>query len=291
MPYLHADAMTTSTQLVAENPKFKNVFQFCPSDVSYGRDIAANMFDIPAKIGWEAPNKKIAVIRADYSYNIAASDLFIKLAEEKGYEIVVNEIVQFGTVEWGPVLSKIKETQPSYVTFWVLDPTDASRFTMQFVDKFQEEGISALMVMQYTPMYPEYLEITGDKANGVIFSTNVMPIGKGVKEFNEKFSKQFGEEPKSTYANITYDAFQIWVNAVEKTGCYDCYDKVEQAIRETKYDGMGGFYEFTTDDQQAKSGDDFIPSLWYQVQAMKRAVTFPEKYQEAEYVLPPWIKK
>lgn len=290
MPYLHADAMTASTELVAQNPKYKNCFQFCPSDVSYGRDIAANMFEIPAKMGWTSPNKKVAVIRADYSYNIAASDLFIKLAQEKGYEIVINEIVQFGTAEWGPILSKIKDLQPAYVTFWVLDPRDGASFTMQFVDKFSAEGINALIVMQYTPMYPEYLDIAGEKGNGVIFTTNIMPVGKGVEEFTAKFQKKFGEEPKSTYANITYDAFQIWVNAVEKVGCVDCYDKVNQAIRETKYQGMGGNYEFTSDDQQAKSGDDYIPSIWYQIQNQQRLMTFPDKYKETEYQLPPWIR-
>jgi branched-chain amino acid transport system substrate-binding protein len=88
MPYLHADAMSADTDIVASDPvKFGNVFQYCPSEVSYGYDAAANLFKVPEQMGWTEPNKKIAAIRADYSYNVLASDKFLELAKEQGYEV------------------------------------------------------------------------------------------------------------------------------------------------------------------------------------------------------------
>ena len=291
MPFLHADAMTQDTELVAKDPvKYSNVFQFCPSEVSYGYDAAEVLFKIPAAIGWTEPNKKLAVIRADYSYNVFASDKFIELAKEKGYETVVDEVVQFGTVEWGPILSKIAETQPAYITFWILDPTDASRFVIQFKDKFGEGGYNGLIYMQYTPNIPEFLTLSGESANGVIWSTSVGVVGESAPEYAKRWETKFGEGPKATYAYNVRDAFEIWVQAVEKAGCVDCYDKINANIKATEYQGMSGFYKFNQTDQQALFGDEFIPTLWYQVQNNAHVIVGPDAFKAGDYTLPPWIK-
>ena len=291
MPYLHEDAMTADTELVAKDPvKYSNVFQFCPSEVSYGYDADQVIFKVPAAMGWEEPNQKIAVIRADYSYNVLASDKFIELAKGKGYEIVVDEVVQFGTVEWGPILSKIAETQPAYVTFWILDPTDASRFIIQFTEKFGEGGYNGQVYMQYTPNFPEFLTLSGDAANGVIWSTSVGVVGETAPAYAARWKEKFGEDPKSTYAYNVRDAFEMWVQSVEKAGCVDCYDKVNANIKAIEYKGMSGFYKFNQTDQQALFGDEYIPTLWYQVQNGAHVIVGPEGFKAGDYTLPPWIK-
>jgi branched-chain amino acid transport system substrate-binding protein len=291
MPYLHADAMTESTEIVAMDiDKFGNVFQFCPSEVSYGYNTAEILFTLPAMMGWEEPNKKIAAIRADYSYNVLASDVFMAEAQKQGYETVVDEIVQFGIVEWGPILSKIAETQPAYVTFWILDPADAARFIIQFEERFGDGGYNGLVYMQYTPNIPEFLELAGASANGVIWSTSVGIVSPDAPAYAERWEARFGEEPKSTYAYSVRDAFEIWVAAVEKAGCVDCYDEVIANIRATDYSGFSGRYVFNPVDQQALFGDDYIPTLWYQVQNVEHVLTGPEAFKLADYIVPPWVK-
>lgn len=291
MPYLHADAMSQDTDLVAQDiEKYGNVFQYCPSEVSYGMDTAATLFNVPAKIGWTPPNNKIAIIKVDYSYNVLAADKFAELAKQQGYEIVVDEITQFGVVEWGPILSKIEETQPAYVTFWNLDPADAARFTIQFNDRFGESGLNALFYMQYTPNIPEFLELAGPAAEGLIFSVSVNPVGPDIGAYAQRWQAKFNQPPKSVYAYLVRDAFDIWVQAVEKAGCVDCYDKVIQNIREIQFSGNGGLYQFNPTDQQALWGDDYLPTLWYQIQNGANAVVGSDKFKQAEYILPPWIK-
>ncbi|MBN1537271.1 MAG: ABC transporter substrate-binding protein [Anaerolineales bacterium] len=291
MPYLHADAMSADTDVVASDlEKYGNVFQYCPSEVSYGYDAAENLFNVPEKMGWTEPNKKVAAIRADYSYNVLASDKFLELAQEQGYEVAIDEIVQFGTVEWGPILSKIQETQPAYVTFWILDPTDASRFIIQFTEKFGADGYNGLVYMQYTPNFPEFLTLAGEAGNGVIWSTSVGVVSADAPEYSARWTEKFKVEPKSTYAHSVRDGFEIWLQAVEKAGCVDCYDKVNENIRTMTYTGYAGFYQFDPKDQQAKFGDDFIPTLWYQVQDGKHVIMRPDAYKQGDYQLPPWIK-
>ena len=291
MPYLHADAMTESTEVVASDiEKFGNVFQFCPSEVSYGYDTAEVLFDIAGELGWEEPNKKVAAIRADYSYNVFASDVFLEIAEEKGYEVVLDDIVQFGIVEWGPILSRIAETEPAYITFWILDPADAARFITQFVERFGEDGYDGLVYMQFTPNIPEFLDLAGNSAEGLIWSTSVGVVGDDAPEYAERWEAFFGEPPMSTYAYSVRDAFEIWVAAVEEAGCVDCFDEVIANIRATSYQGMSGLYEFNPVDQQALFGDDKIPTLWYQVQGGEHVLTGPAAFKEVGYTVPPWVK-
>ncbi|MFZ5809530.1 MAG: ABC transporter substrate-binding protein [Chloroflexota bacterium] len=291
MPYLHADAMTLDTELVAQDPeKYGNVFQYCPSEVSYGIDAAANLFKIPEKMGWTPPNKKIAIVKVDYSYNVLAADKFAELAKQQGYEIVVDEITQFGVVEWDPILSKIDQTQPAYVTFWNLDPTDASRFMIQFSEKFGEKGLNALVFMQFTPSIPEFLTLAGDSAEGLLWTASINPVGAGVEDYRQRWIKRYNDEPKSIYSYVTRDGFDIWVQAVEKAGCVDCYDKIIANIRNTNYTGLAGTHQFNPTDQQSQYGDDLIPTLWYQIWEGKNIIIGPEAYAEGEPVLPPWIK-
>jgi len=291
VPYLHADAMTLDTEVVASDlEKYGNVFQYCPSEVSYGFDTAENLFKIPQALGWEPPNKKVAIIKVDYSYNILAADKFKELAQEQGYEIVVDEVTQFGVVEWGPILSKIAAAQPSFVTFWNLDPTDAARFMIQFRETFDEPGLGALVYMQYTPNIPEFLELAGESAEGLLWTSSVAPVGAGVEEYRQRWVEKFNQEPKSTYAYITRDAFEMWFKAVEQVGCVDCYDKVVEAIRGMTYDGMGGVYQFSPTDQQALSDPDQLPTIWYQIWNGANQIVGPEKYKQFDFQLPAWIR-
>ena len=190
----------------------------------------------------------------------------------------------------GPILSKIEETQPAYVTFWNLDPTDASRFMVQFKEKFIEKGLNALVYMQYTPNIPEFLTLSGDAANGLLWTTSVNPVGPDIEAYKQRWIAKFKEDPKSTYAYTVRDAFDIWVKAVEQAGCVDCYDKIVDNIRAVSFSGNGGLYQFKPEDQQAKYGDDLLPTLWYQIQNGENVVIAPDKYKKGAPSIPPWVK-
>lgn len=292
MPYLHGNAATASTEVVAENlEEFGNVFQYTPSEVSYGYDAAEFLFDIPDEMGWEPPNNKVAAISVDYSYNIYASEVFLEQAEEKGYEVVMNDIVDFGVVEWGPFLSRIADAEPAFITIWILAPDDCARFITQFNERFGEEGYDGIIYFQYTPNIPEFLELAGENAEGVIWSTSIGVVrDEDAADYAQRWEEFFGEEPKAVYAYSVRDAFDIWVAAVEQAGCVDCYDEVVENIRNISFEGMSGVFEFAPEDQQALYGDDLIPTLWFQVQDGSHMRAGPERFKEVEYVVPPWIR-
>ena len=292
IPYLHGNAMTLCTQPVAENPdKYWNVFQYTYNDKAYGADAHKYLFGIGAQMGWKPPNKKIAIIKVDYAYNIMPADEFAQLAKADGYEVVVNETVPFGMAEWGPIMSKIESGEPAYVTFWHLDPTDASRFMQQFVDHFEDDGLNALVYMQYTPSIPEFLQLSGKSAEGLVWVGGAFGFGEKYEAYKKRWMSKFKTEPAGLYAEATRDAFDMWAAAVTASGCVDCYKKVADNLRAIEYEGLCANYKFDTRDQSILQTDDYMPLVWFQIQDGKNVRIRPAKYnQGGSYKLPPWIK-
>lgn len=292
-PYLHGNAMTLCTAPVAENlDKYWNVFQYTYNDKAYGVDADKHLYDIPKEIGWTPPNKKIAVIKVDYAYNIMPADEFARLAEEKGYKVVLNETVPFGMAEWGPILSKIESREPAYITFWHLDPTDAARFMKQLSERFSDDGLNALVYMQYTPSIPEFLTLAGQAAEGLIWVGGAYGFGPKFEDYRKRWVEKFGKEPAGMYAEATRDAFEIWVEAVEKAGCVDCYKKIADNIRSTSYQGLCANYKFDPKDQSIYQEDDFMPLVWNQIQDQKNVKLGPPAFRKegSQYKKPPWMK-
>jgi branched-chain amino acid transport system substrate-binding protein len=291
IPYLHGNAMTLCTQPVAENPdKYWNVFQYMYNDRAYGIDAAKYLPGVGKQMGWSEPNQKIAIIKVDYAYNIMPADEFAGIMTKAGYDVVVNETVPFGMAEWRPILSKIESEQPAYVTFWHLDPTDAARFIQQFADHFADDGLNALVYMQYTPSIPEFIQLAGDAAEGVVWVGGAYGFGERFEDYKQRWMKMFKTEPAGLYAEATRDAFEIWAAAVEKAGCVDCYQKIADNIRASTYDGLCANYQFDPKDQSIIQSDDHMPLVWFQIQDGANVKMRPDKYNEGKpYRMPPWI--
>lgn len=295
MPYLHAVTMTAAVDPVRDDPeKYSNVFQYDPSDYDYGVNAAEILPQIAEQLGFSPTNKSVAVITTDYAYNVVGAEAFKDFIADQGYEIAVDEVTPFGVEEWGPILSRIEAAEPAFVTFWNLDPSDAARFMNQWDAQFGDGGLNSLVYMQYTPSIPEFLELSGDSAEGLLWATVIGVsdrIGLDKADYTAKWVEEYGGEPKSIHAYVVRDAFDIWANAVEAVGCVDCFDQVNDSIRETIYQGYAGTYDFAPleEGQYAQAGDDLLPTLWSQVQGGKNVVVLPDNAAEGEIQLPPWL--
>lgn len=292
IPYLHGNAMTLCTEPVAKNPEqYWNCFQYTYNDVAYGHNAINNLFTVPEKMGWTPPNQKIAIIKVDYAYNVMPADVFAERSKTLGYEVVVNETVPFGVAEWGPILSKIEAAQPAYVTFWHLDPTDAARFIKQFVDRFSSDGLNALVWMQYTPSIPEFLELAGKSADGLIWVAGAREFGEKYDDYRQRWVAKFKQEPAGLYSLATRDGFDIWANAVKRAGCVECYREVARQIREAVYEGIAATYVFNPVDQSALQGEHLMPLVWNQIRNGEHIQIEPKSFKKGDYQMPPWMKK
>ncbi|HVM21089.1 MAG TPA: ABC transporter substrate-binding protein [Egibacteraceae bacterium] len=298
MPYLHAVTMLAAIEPVMEDPEtYGNVFQYDPSDIDYGTDSAERLPGLAEELGVDVENNRtIAVVTTDYSYNAVGAEKFVEDMEAQGFETVVNETTSFGVEEWGPIISRITQAEPAIISFWNLDPSDAARFITQLRRATQDSGLDSLVYMQYTPSIPEFLELAGDSAEGVLWSTVIGVNDSAVPQsdiddYTERFREAVGNEPQSNYGYVIRDAFDIWVKAVEEAGCAECFDEVIANIRETDHAGFSGRFEFTSPEegQFAKQGDDLIPTIWSQVQDGENVRILPESVAEGSPEAPPWM--
>lgn len=295
MPYLHANTFRDAVQPVIEDPdQYSNVFQYDPSEIDYGFDSAERLPEIAAELGFEPGEDTIGVVTTDYAYNQVAADTFVEEMEALGYEVAVNEVTSFGVEEWGPILSRIQQAEPAFTTFWNLDPSDAARFMNQWDRQFPD-GFDSLLYMQYTPSIPEFLELTGDSANGLLWSTVISPndaVGEDPSAYTERYAERHGGVPRSIHPYVVRDAFEIWAGAVEEAGCARCFEEVNDNIRESEYSGFAGNYQFAPleEGQYGLPGDELLPTIWSQVQGGENVVVLPENAAEGQMELPPWME-
>lgn len=295
MPYLHAVTMRQAVEPVIENPdEYSNVFQYDPSDRDYGTNAAENLPQIAEALGFDETNRSVAIITTDYAYNTEGANTFEQEMRDAGYEIALKEVTGFGVEEWGPILSQIEQAEPAYVTFWNLDPADASRFMNQWNRQFGNDGINSLVYMQYTPSIPEFLELTRGNADGLLWSTVIAPnneVGEELGPYTERWVERFGSEPLSIHAYVVRDAFEIWAQAVREADCVRCFDEINDNIRQLDYSGFAGNFEFAPleEGQFAQQGDDLIPTVWSQVQDGENVQVLPDALADGEIQMPPWV--
>ncbi|MBW2619426.1 MAG: ABC transporter substrate-binding protein, partial [Deltaproteobacteria bacterium] len=273
-------------------PGTDNCFEVCWDEYAYSLSMMDHLFMIPQKMGWTPPNKKIAMVKVDLPYCVDPADRFRELAEPKGYEFVIDEITQFGKVDWGSILTKIERAKPSYILLFLLDPTDSARFQTQFHDRFGKKGLPAIINYQYTPMIPEFLELTGkEAAEGIVYmGVAIREQDPVVQDYLKRWDAKFHERPLDGYAVMTRDSFDVWATAVKKVGCVECYDQIIRKIRGSLNRGMWGTYVFAPHDQTAIYGEELIPVDWMQIRDGKHLQTFPDQWKMTEYQKPPWIK-
>ncbi len=293
VPFIHGDTMLLSTQPVMENPeKYWNVFQFDPNETSYGYD-AVKLFGVPEKMGYEAPNKKVAIIVADYVYNIEAQEIFETKAIAQGYEVVIKELVTLGgNLEWGPVLAKIMQEKPAFVTFWDLDAADAARFMLQWKDRFMANPMDTLVFVRYTPNIPEFLDLVGDAADGVLWVVNMKPYGPDYEAYEARWMEKFGAPVGGAYGGYLREGLEIWREAVERVGDVKKYREICTSIKEYPYQCKysNNLIVFDPHYQCAIQGEGLTPVVWHQIQNGKHYMVAPEICKEAEMELPPWME-
>jgi ABC-type branched-subunit amino acid transport system substrate-binding protein len=293
IPFIEASYRDTYASLVKSDPKkYANVFQNSFVASKYGVDTDKYLFDIPKKMGWTPPNKKIAsIIFDDPSYSDPANK-FQELAEKRGYEFPVKKLYQYGYgKDWRAVLTKIDAERPAFVTVWTILPDDAANFTVQFKEYFGDD-YDGLLYFLYVPVIPEYWELAGDAADSVVFNVNpIWFFNDAVKQFDKRWDAKYKDPRLSSIGLIVYDAVMMWYEGVKQVGCVECYDKIGDAIRARSHNGLAGVYEFLPDNS-CKYGDAYIPMGWYQIQGKDLASIEPPAFATGKkYVKQPWMKK
>jgi branched-chain amino acid transport system substrate-binding protein len=86
-----------------------------------------------------------------------------------------------------------------------------------------------------------------------------------------------------------YDYMMIAANAIKIAGVTDGR-KLADALLKTKHQGTCGVHAYNPKNHEVLSGEDYIPTLVYQIQKQKDVIIWPSKYSQGKFQLPTYVK-
>ncbi len=183
-PMFHLNTFQPNADYVADNG-ITNIYHSCPTEVWYGPGFIQFMERLIDAGAWEPSSESAAVVTSNDPYSISIARTVRAGLEELGWDVPVNEQVTAPLTEWGPVLAKIRQNPPGLIFHADYIPGDLASFQQQF----RSDPTPSLMYQQYGPSIPEYLELAGADADGVIWSTVIgtLPDQTG-QAFRELYS-------------------------------------------------------------------------------------------------------
>ena len=300
MPAFHNNTLMDNANWVAKDLATRgSIFQICPTEVPYGPGFASLIANLEKSGKWTPGKKTAAIITSLDAYSLNIAEQFKKAVEESGWKVPIYEKVNAPLSEWGPVLAKIRQENPGVVFHADYIVGDLASFTKQF----RSDPTPSLLYEQYGPSVPEYLKLTGDAANGVIWSTviGIIPDAIG-KQYAADFEAKFKEKPGLSLAGAQRDAVFLWWTAASRAGGPSDHAKVVEMIKANQFRGVCGSYNFGSRDLTAisypGSGDPTIysmdaslgmPNLTFQIQNGAHVLIYPDPYTQGQFQTPPWL--
>lgn len=184
--------------------------------------------------------KTIYTMWADYNYGYICSTWLEKFAKENGAEIVAKEFFPLDVTDFSATITKIQDAKPDLVVSGLVGGNHIG-----FYRQWPAAGMLGKIPLHCTVFGPweknllQPEEIEGLTTSYHYYQTIDTPANKA---FLEKWSKRFGaDHPEiGTLAVCSYNAVNIWKQAVEKVGDLD-HDKMIAALETgISFDGPGG---------------------------------------------------
>lgn len=294
VPLMHINTSVINTSWVEEDiAKRGMIFESCPNETWLGPNIVGLLGRLQEDGKWTPTKKSAAIVTSTDPYSVLIANSVRDGLKEKSWQIPVFEKVVAPLSEWGPVLAKIREAAPGLVvnTDWLA--TDLAAFTKQFMGS----PTPSLVYEQFGPSTPEYIELAGESANGVLWSTTigVLPDKMG-QDFRARFEQESGTKMGFSSGAAVYDQTMTWAQAAALAGDANDFPSVVEQLNATIRRGMTGTLHFDPEDNQAISYPPAVndpslgmPLLTYQIQSGNQVCIDPYPYQ-SDFLLPEQLK-
>lgn len=292
LPYLLAGGSDQTKAIIEKDPeKYAGIWSLTPSYGAYETDLPERLATWDADGTLPLRNKSVYIVSSDNPYSNGIADGLVENFTADGWDVTGPDTVPFGEVnDWTPQIAKIRSADPSVVVNLDYQTSNAVRFVTQFRDN----PTNSLLFSQYAPSVPEFVELAGADADGVVYN-NLSGVVRSsayepAAEFLEKFDAEYQADPGS-YGAMVYEEIMVWAAAAEAAG--DPFDKdaVAEALAETNLTETAiGSIQFDPETHLAETGDtDGVPLQFYQLQEGKPVLLGPEEYADGEFQRPSWM--
>jgi branched-chain amino acid transport system substrate-binding protein len=158
--------------------------------------------------------QRIAILTVDNDYGAALTSAFREYVDQQGAQVVYESKFALDEGDFRTVLRSIKGRNPD-----VLFAPGYYNNAADIASQAEEVGLQAQLVGVEGYDSPKFLELAGDSANGVIFTTELNRDSdkEAVKEYMRAYQRETGREADAVGAE-TYDAVLLAAEALRQAG-------------------------------------------------------------------------
>lgn len=187
--------------------------------VPFGDDTQAYAVADYAMDELEAQTAYMLVDQA-YDFTTALASFFKERWQERGGEIVLEDIYQSGDTDFSAQIARLKALDPQPdVLFVSAIPNEAGITTLQI----REAGLTQPILSGDGFDTPLIGEVAGEQADAVYYSTHASldnPAEK-VANFVAGYEAAYGNKPENAFAALGYDMMNLIADAIERAGDAD----------------------------------------------------------------------
>jgi branched-chain amino acid transport system substrate-binding protein len=292
-PFLHAMASEHLARRTSEDPgRYSRVFQVCPSEVHYGRGFVRFLDGLGARGAWRPRHRSVLFIETLLESAQMATPDTLDCADRSGWRVAGVHHVAAQGARWVDVVDVIHRTDPDAILVTDFLPEELAGFQRAFAAAPTE----ALVYAVYSPSVPEFLELAGEAAEGLLWSTVTGTYGDPVgQRFVTRYARAHGRPPGRSHAGIAYDEVHLLAQAWAAVDNPRDFRSVADRLRTLRYRGVNGAYVMDNERQIALAYPDATndPSLSQahlvlQVQHGEHRIVDPPPYVETAFRNPPW---
>jgi len=225
--------------------------------------------------------KTMAILYESSAFGTSGAEAMVKDAEKLGIKVLLKEKYEAGSVDFKPLLSKVKAAQPD-ILYMVSYVMDASLLMKQIKELRLDAKLFAGGAAGFA--IPEFIDNAKDAAEYVVSATLWTPQVKyaGAKEYAEKYKKKYGDYP-SYHGASAYSAMYVLKDALERAKGWTP-DKIRDALKATNIKTAFGPVKF--EDREGYQNQNFMDTLVIQVMKGEFETIWPQQYANKKYIYP-----
>jgi branched-chain amino acid transport system substrate-binding protein len=288
MPYLLSGGSEATKGIISKDPSaFPTVWSRVPDYGGYSTDLPPLLNKYIAAGNLAVPAKTVYIIGSDDPYGTTIATGLKDSFEKAGWKVVGTETVPFQTVtDWRTQLAHIRDLKPGAIILTEWSPASDATFFNQFI----EQPTDSLLFEQYAPVIPEFNEMTHNKATGVIFDMlgGAVDSRPDTKDITAKYQAKFG--PGGYFSVAGFNDVHLYALCINKGVDPTDHLAMGACLGALDVDTPSGRIAFDPKTHLAKQGDDYMPTIFYQVvDKGGKAIISPDFYAQETFKQPYWM--
>jgi branched-chain amino acid transport system substrate-binding protein len=279
----------------ADHEHLAQVFQVGPTEIHYGSGAVRFVEALIGSGAWTPPNRRIMFVETGMLGGRIVDAATAEAVERAGWEI--DSLLHVPTRDADPerIVEQVRRTEPAVLVLALFVPSELAAFQRAF----HAQPTRTLVYGIYAPSVPEYRELAGPAAEGVVWSTVTGRYGDRIgRRFAERYMRTFDAAPGHSLVGASYDQVGLLAGAWAGVGNPREFGRVGDALRRMTYRGVNGTYALDDERQCTVSYPDETadPSvaqahLVFQIQDGAQRILHPAPYAESTFRLPPWFSE